>query len=310
MDLKTGWVCTYLNPPEDIGVSCQKEEFDLEFLRSMLQDKHDVSTVHKEKLERIRSLKIIGGSADVMAREEAEYKIRQFCQLWIMYAENSVELKRKSEFSQESAVAACKVYVPYISDIIRQLDEVMKIFAMEKELRSIKNSGYFPVPQITPQDSKIETACDKDKILETVDEMAAAMLQAITQSEEAYMREQNQARARDEQLRSVRQTDRSGFNYFTLANSTPIRNDNARSNPPGVHFNTNPICHVYSTMSDGNNQYEPPVNDSIIQTAASAPTDELTTNTTGATGHNDPWRRNNGTGTATSTATQNINWTN
>ena len=168
-----------------------------------------------------------------MDREEAEYKVHQFCQLWTMYAENSVELKRKSELLQESTVAACKMYVPYISDIIRQLDEVMKIFAIEKELRSIKNRGYFPVPQITPLDSKIETARDKDKMLETVNEVAAAMLQAITESEEAYMREQNQARARDEQLRSARQTDRSGFNYFPLANSTPIRNDNARPDPPG-----------------------------------------------------------------------------
>ena len=158
------------------------------------------------------------------------------------------------------------------------------------------------MPQITPQDSKIETACDKDKTLETVDKMAAAMLQAITQSEEAYMREQNQVRARDEQLRSPRQTDRSGFNYFTLANSTPIRNDNARSDPPGVHFNTNPTHHIYSTTSDGKNQYDPPINDSIIQAAASAKTDQLATNTTGAAGRNNPWRRSNGMGTATSTA--------
>ena len=238
-----------------------------------------------------------------MDREEAEYKIRQFCQLWTLYADNSVKLKRKSELSQESAVAACKVYIPYISDIIRQLDEVMKIFAMEKELRSIKNRGYFPVPQITPQDSKIETARDKDKILETVDEIATAMPQDVRQSEEAYMRGQEQARARDEQLRSVRQTHRSGFNYFTLANSTPIRNDNPRSDPPGVHFNTNPIHHIYSTTPDGDNQYEPPINDSIIQTAAPTPTDQLATNTTGVTGRNDPWRCNNGMGTATSTAT-------
>ena len=195
------------------------------------------------------------------------------------------------------------MYVPYISDIIRQLNEVMKIFAIEKELRSIKNRGHFPVPQITPQDSKIETAPDKDKTLETVDKMAAAMLQAIKQSEEAYMREQNQARARDEQLRSARQTDRAGFNYFTLANSTPIRNDNARSDPPGVHFNTNPTRHIYSTMSDSDDQYEPPINDSIIQTAASTPTDQLSTNTTGATGRNDLWRCNSSTGTAMSTAT-------
>ena len=132
MDLKTGQVYTYLDPPEDIGVSCQKEEFDPEFLKSVLQGKHDTSTVHGEKLERIPRVKKIAGPADIMDRGEAEYKIRQFCQLWILYAENSVELKRKSKLTQESAVAACKVYIPYISDILRQLDEVMKIFAMEK----------------------------------------------------------------------------------------------------------------------------------------------------------------------------------
>ena len=53
-----------------------------------------------------------------MNREEAKYKIHQYCQLWTMYADNSVELNRKSKLSQDSAVAACKVYVPYISDII------------------------------------------------------------------------------------------------------------------------------------------------------------------------------------------------
>ena len=78
-----------------------------------------------------------------MDREEAEYKIRQYCHLWTLYAENSVELKRKSELSQESIVAACKVYVHYISDILRKLDEVIKIFTIEKELRLIKNRGTF-----------------------------------------------------------------------------------------------------------------------------------------------------------------------
>ena len=219
-----------------------------------------------------------------------------------MYAENTVELKRKSELSQESAVAACKVYVPYISDIIRQLDEVMKIFAIEKELRSIKNRGYFPVPHITPQDKKIETTHNKDKILETIDEIATAMSQAFKQSEEIYIREQEQARARDEHLRSVRQTDRSDYNYFiVLANSTPIRNDNTREDPPGVHFNANPICHVYSTASDEDDQYEPSVNESIIQTAASRLADQLATNTTRTTGLNDPWRCNTSANTATST---------
>ena len=29
LNLKTGRVFTYLNPPEDIGIKCQKEPFDL-----------------------------------------------------------------------------------------------------------------------------------------------------------------------------------------------------------------------------------------------------------------------------------------
>ena len=43
------------------------------------------------------------------------------------------------------------------------------------------------------------------------------MIKAVRESEENYTREQEQAKARDEQLRSVRQTDRSGLNYFTPA---------------------------------------------------------------------------------------------
>ena len=36
LNLKTGRVFTYLNPPEDIGIKFQKEPFDLEFLRDTL----------------------------------------------------------------------------------------------------------------------------------------------------------------------------------------------------------------------------------------------------------------------------------
>ena len=192
MDLRTGRVYTFLAPPEDIGVSCQQEEFDLELLTALLQREKDTSTIHEEKLERIPMIKKIAGPRDVMDREEAESKILQYSQLWQLYAEISVELKRKSELSQESAVAACKVYRPYISDILRQVDEVMKIFAMEKELRIIKNRGYFPVPLITPQGNKIETSHDKDKVLEAVDEEVTEMLKAVKQSEENYEREQEQ----------------------------------------------------------------------------------------------------------------------
>ena len=59
------------------------------------------------------------------------------------------------------------------------------------------------------------------------------MLNAVKQSEENYIKEQEQVRVRDEQLRSARQTNRSDFNYLTLANSTPIRINNTRSDQPG-----------------------------------------------------------------------------
>ena len=132
------------------------------------------------------------------------------------------------------------------------------------------------------------------------------MLKAVKQSEENYEREQEQARIRDEQLRSARQTSKSDFNFATLANSTPIRNDNARSEQPGIHFNTNPVCHVYSTTSttSGDNQYEPSANDSILQGAGSAPTGQFTTNATGTTDRNDLWRHNNGTNTVIHMITQ------
>ena len=109
---------TYLTPPEDIGVSCQQEQFDLEFLTDLLQDDDNTGPIHEKKLERIPKVKKIAGPADVMDQEEAESKIHQYCQLWQLYAENSVKLKRKLELSQESAVATCKVYGPYISNIL------------------------------------------------------------------------------------------------------------------------------------------------------------------------------------------------
>ena len=138
--------------------------------------------------------------------------------------------------------------------------------------------------------------------MKEIDEVVTAMLNAVRQSEENYAREQEQVRARDEQLRSVRQTDRSDFNYLTLANRTPIRNDNTRSDQPGEHFNTNTIRHVSSTTTDREDQYEPPDNDSIIQGVGSTPTDQFTINATSTTGCSDPWRRNNIPRTATSTA--------
>ena len=184
-----------------------------------------------------------------------------------------------------------------MSDITRQLEEVRKIFAIEKELRTIKNRGYFPVPHINPQEEKIETAKDKDKILQRIDELATAMIQAARQSKENLAREQEQARARDEQLRLVRQTDRSSLNFFAQDNSTPVRNDNQRTDNQGVHFKTNPTRHVYSTTSDNNDLYEPPENDSIIQTASPLQTEQPAANTSKLLNRNTMWRHNNNAGT-------------
>ena len=230
--------------------------------------------MQEERLERIPRVKKLAGPADVMPSEEAEYKVRRNCHLWTMYADSSVELKKKSELSQKSAVAACKMYMPYISDITHQIEEVVKIFDMEKELRLIKNRGYFPLPQLTPKECKIETIQDKETLIKEIDEVAVELLNAIRESKENYRKEQEQARIREGQFRSARQTSRSDINlYPTLANSTPIRNTNTRSDQPGVHFNTNPVHHVYATTSDRGEQFEPPENDSILQGATSSPAD-------------------------------------
>ena len=89
-----------------------------------------------------------------MDLDEIEDKIGQYCQLWKLYTETSIELKRKSKLSWEKAVTACKVEGMYISDILLQVNEVLKLFAIEKELRIINNRGHFPVPKITQQGTK------------------------------------------------------------------------------------------------------------------------------------------------------------
>ena len=50
LDLKTGQVFTYLSPPKNIGISCQKDPFDLELLRNMLWEEQDISMAQEEAL--------------------------------------------------------------------------------------------------------------------------------------------------------------------------------------------------------------------------------------------------------------------
>ena len=159
---------------------------------------------------------------------------------------------------------------------------------------------------ITAQGMKIETLQDKKKVLDAVDTEIMEMIKAVRESKENYEREQEEAKNRDQQLRLTRQTNRSDFNCLTMINSTPIRNSNTRTDQPAVHFNTNTIHHFYPPTNPTTNddRYEPPANDSIIQGAGSAPGGQFANSTTSATGHNEPWRYNNGTNTATHTNPQ------
>ena len=219
LDLATGRIYTFLTPPEDIGIPCQQEEFDLELLARKLQKDPETNEMHIEELERIPRIKKIAAPADCMDLEEIENKYRQYLQLWILYAEISIELKKKSELSKESAVNACKVYGPYIADILCQVDEVIKLFSMEKELRKIRNRGDFPVPKFTPDGIKIKTTKDKDRVLTQVDREVEDMLKAIRRNEENYEREQEEAKNRDQQLRLTRQRQTNKVRLQLLHNS-------------------------------------------------------------------------------------------
>ena len=298
LDLATGHMYTFLTPSEDIGIPCQQEEFDLELLARKLQNDPENSEMCEEELIRIPCIKKEAAPADCMDLEEVENKYRQYMQLWILYADISIELSKKTELSKESAVNACKVYGPYITDILRQVEEVIKLFSMEKELRKIRNRGEFPVPKFTPEGIRIMNTKDKDRVLTQVDRECEDILRAIRRNKVKYEKEQEEAKNRDQQLRLTRQrqTDRSDFNFFNVINSTPIRNNNPRSDQPTVHFDANPVRHHYTPTNPTMNTdwYEPPINDSIIQGATSAPTNQYTTNTMEGTGHNEPWRYNNG----------------
>ena len=56
IDLRSGRVFTFQTPPEDIGVPCQQEEFNLDLLRRRLQDDPEVLEHGMEELRRIPCL--------------------------------------------------------------------------------------------------------------------------------------------------------------------------------------------------------------------------------------------------------------
>ena len=91
-----------------------------------------------EELKRILLVRKTAVAADIMDLQEIEKKVDQYFKLWVLYTDVSLELARKSKSSPTEAAKACKIYKPYICDILQQVDAVMTIFAMEKELRNLK----------------------------------------------------------------------------------------------------------------------------------------------------------------------------
>ena len=99
IDLRSGRVFTFQTPLEDIGVTCQQEEFDLDLLRRCLQDNPDVLEHGMEELRIIPSIRKTAPAADIMDLAEIEEKVYQFCTLWELYLDASYELARKSKLS-------------------------------------------------------------------------------------------------------------------------------------------------------------------------------------------------------------------
>ena len=156
VDLATRLVHTYSIPAEDIGVACQQEEFDIMTLREHFQGQSDQAELSADELKRIPLIKKTAPTSDIMDLKEIEEKIGQYCQLWELYAKALCKLTR-SKISQDKAAKACKVYGPYIRDVMQEFDEVMTLFMMERELRGLKDRAHFPLPTITPQGTKIKT---------------------------------------------------------------------------------------------------------------------------------------------------------
>ena len=262
---------TYLLPVEDIGVPCQLEEFNPDLLRERLQSHTDPMDHSKQDLKKIPLIRKTAAVADIMDMTEIEEKLGQYCQLWKLYGDASCELARKSKLSQEEATRVCKVYEPYIHDILQQVDVAVTLFVMEKELRHLKGRGYFPIPTIRPQSTRIENTQQARKILESVDEELVQVLTTVRESEKDYEKEKEKARIR-EQARTPRQPPRQEYNFLSLNSSTKIKNTDATTGNQnhqverGISFNPNTIQHLY-TMTEATShsgQYEPPANDSII----------------------------------------------
>ena len=76
-------------------------------------------------------------------------------------------------------MTACKIYETHISDVLKQFDEITKLFAIENEMRIIRRRELLPFPTTSPHEERIESKKDKDKVLHEVDEEVMEMLKTV-----------------------------------------------------------------------------------------------------------------------------------
>ena len=174
-------------------------------LREYFQKQLDPVEHHTEQLRRIPLMRKTTAVADAMDIGEIKEKIGQYCQLWELFADTSCKLTAKSKVSQQEAARACKVYRPYICYILEQVDAVITLFMMEKELRNLKGKGQFPIPQITPKGIRIKPPHNVKKALGAVDKVVVQILNTIRESERILGRKRKKAGSENNKQEQVDQ---------------------------------------------------------------------------------------------------------
>ena len=129
---------------------------------------------------------------------------------------------------------------------------------MEKELRSLKGRGHFPIPAITPHFTRIENPHHIRKTLEAVDEEVVQILTTVRESERTYEKEKEEPRVREQQARATRPSQRPEYNFLSLNSSTPIKNTGTttgnQNRQTGEKHSLQSKHHTASLLHDWNNQ--------------------------------------------------------
>ena len=137
----------------------------------------------------------------------------------------------------------------------------MTIFAMEKELRKLKDRGHFPIPKITQHGIRIDNRQQAKKTLDAVKVELTRILKSIRESEGKYEKEKEEARLREQQARANKPAQRHRYNYLSPNSSTPIKDTDTRTGntpspsnsqiPTGYHQTATPPPLIANTSHQG-----------------------------------------------------------